>query len=70
MQDRFRRLKALQLPFPSVRSGLEWEAAVPHTSVERRDGAHTGPDGSGRLEQLLGATAKANEYGEHLSLHC
>jgi uncharacterized protein len=69
MQDRFRRLIALQLPFPSVRSGLERQAAVPHIPAEMRDGEHVGPDGSGRLELLLGATAKTNQYGEHLSLH-
>jgi len=67
MQDRFRRLKALQLPSPSVRSGLEWEAATPHIPAELRDRLQ---DGTGRLEQLLGATAKTNRYGEHLSLHC
>jgi uncharacterized protein YprB with RNaseH-like and TPR domain len=70
MQDRFRRLKALQLHSRSVPSGPEWEAAVSHIPAEPNDGVHVGPDGSGRLEQLLGATAKTNRYGEHLSLHC
>jgi hypothetical protein len=70
MQDRFRRLKALQIPSPSVRSGGEGQAAVPYIPAELPDGVHVGPDGSGRLERLLGATAKTNPYGEHLSLHC
>lgn len=42
---------------------------MPHTPAELRDGTR-GPDGSGRLKQLLGATTKTNPYGEHLSLHC
>ncbi len=70
MQDRFRRLKALQFPSPSARSALESEAAVPRTPAELRPREHSGPDGSDRLEQLLGATAKTNPSGEHLSLHC
>ncbi len=70
MQDRFRRLKALQFPSPSVRSGLEWEAAVPHIPAELHNGVQVDPDGSSRLGQLLGATSKTNQHGEHLSLHC
>ncbi len=69
IQDRFRRLKALR-PLPHRQSGLELQAAEPLIQAEPYDRLHVGPDGSDRLEQVLGAAAKTNQYGDHLSLHC
>jgi len=69
-QDRFRRLRALQLPSPSTRSEPEWEAEAPHIPTEPIDKINVSRDGSDGLAQLLGTTAKTNQYGEHLSLHC
>ena len=62
MHDRFARLKALQrAPSPAL---------LPHIHA---DSCHTvGPvqDGVNKLETILGACARTNQYGEHLSVHC
>lgn len=74
MQDRFRRLKALRppsLPTPSpTPSGLQWQPAIPHIHAEPSQVALALPDQPDRLSQILGASAKTNQYGDHLSLHC
>jgi len=74
-QDRFRRLKALRppsLPSPSLPtpSGLQWQPAIPHIHVEPSRVALALPDQPDRLAEILGASAKTNPYGDHLSLHC
>ncbi len=70
IEDRFARLKALQRPSPPPLSGLEWQPALPHIQTEPHHTVPPVPDGSARLERILGASAKTNQYGEHLSLHC
>ena len=70
MQDRFRRLKALRPPSLPTPSGLQWQPAIPHIHAEPLQLARALPDQPDRLAQLLGASAKTNQYGEHLSLHC
>jgi uncharacterized protein YprB with RNaseH-like and TPR domain len=68
MQDRFARLKALRPPSPSNTSEVAWQPALPHIRTQPQT-ARAVPDGSDRLEQILGTSAKANQYGEHLVLH-
>ena len=69
--DRVRGLKALRRSSSmSAPASPEWQR--PLVNDDRKPHAHTGavrnePD---RLGQILGATAKTNQYGEHLSLHC
>src|SRR5260370_16729981 len=74
MQDRFGRLKAFRppsLPPPSpTPSGLQWQPAIPHIHAEPSQVALALPDQPDRLSQILGASAKTNQYGDHLSLHC
>jgi uncharacterized protein YprB with RNaseH-like and TPR domain len=69
--DRVRGLKALRRSCSvSAPASLEWQRSVvndyrePHT---RGAAVRNEPD---RLGQILGATAKINQYGEHLSLDC
>jgi uncharacterized protein YprB with RNaseH-like and TPR domain len=70
IQDRFRRLKAFRPPSLPTPSGLQWQPAIPHIHAEPLQLARALPDQPDRLAQLLGASAKTNQYGEHLSLHC
>lgn len=70
IHDRFARLKALQPPSLPAPSGLRWQSALPHVQTQPHQPVRVVPDGSERLEQILGASAKANQYGEHLALHC
>ena len=70
MHDRFARLKALQPPSLPAPSGLRWQSALPHVQTQPYQTVRVVPDGSERLEQILGASTKANQYGEHLALHC
>jgi uncharacterized protein len=70
IQDRFRRLKALRPPSLSTPSGLQWQPAIPHIHIEPSQVALVLPDQPDRLAQILGASAKTNQYGDHLSLHC
>jgi len=70
MQDRFRRLKALRPPSLPPPSGLQWQPAIPHIHAEPSQVALALPDQPDRLAQILGASAKTNQYGDHLSLHC
>src|ERR1035437_5959705 len=70
MHDRFARLKALQPPSLPAPSGLRWQSALPHVQTQPYQTVRVVPDGSERLEQILGASAKANRYGEHLALDC
>jgi uncharacterized protein YprB with RNaseH-like and TPR domain len=67
--DRFARLKALQRPasLPKVTSELRYVEDPEEMPRARQGGL---PYGSERLAQLLGATVKQNNHGEHLSLHC
>jgi len=69
--DRVRGLKALRRSSSmSAPASPEWQRPLvndyrePHT---RAAAVRNEPD---RLGQILGATAKTNQYGEHLSLHC
>ena len=69
--DRARGLKALRRSSSmSAPASPEWQRPLvndyrePHT---RAAAVRNEPD---RLGQILGATAKTNQYGEHLSLHC
>ncbi len=70
IQDRFARLKALHRPSPPPLSGLVWQPALPRIQTEPHHTVPPVPDGSARLERILGASAKTNQYGDHLSLHC
>jgi uncharacterized protein len=69
--DRVRGLKALRRSSSmSAPASPEWQP--PLVNDDRKSHTHAGavrnePD---RLGQILGATAKTNQYGEHLSLHC
>ena len=69
--DRVRGLKALRrsssmsaLASSELQRPLVNDYREPHT---RAAAVRNEPD---RLGQILGATAKTNQYGEHLSLHC
>src|SRR5580692_780533 len=70
IQDRFRRLKALRPPSLPTPSGLQWQSAIPHIHAEPSQVALALPDQPDRLAQILGASVKTNQYGDHLSLHC
>jgi uncharacterized protein YprB with RNaseH-like and TPR domain len=70
IQDRFRRLKALRPPSLPTPSGLQWQPAIPHIHAEPSHVALVLPDQPDRLAQILGASAKTTQYGDHLSLHC
>jgi uncharacterized protein YprB with RNaseH-like and TPR domain len=70
IQDRFRRLKALRPPSLPTPSGPQWQPAIPHIDAEPSQVALALSDQSDRLAQILGASAKTNQYGDHLSLHC
>ena len=70
IQDRFRRLRALRPPSLPAPSGLQWKLAIPHIHAESSQAALALPDQPDRLAQILGASAKTNQCGEHLSLHC
>ena len=70
IHDRFRRLKALRPPSLPTPSGLPWQSAIPHIHAEPSQVALALPDQPDRLAQILGASAKTNQYGDHLSLHC
>ena len=68
-QDRVRELKALRR---SICATASPELQRPLASDHRESYTPAGAvrNESDRLGQILGATAKANQYGEHLSLHC
>jgi uncharacterized protein YprB with RNaseH-like and TPR domain len=70
IQDRFRRLKALRPPSLPAPSGLQWQPAIPEIHGEPSQVAFALQDQPERLSQILGASAKTNQYGDHLSLHC
>jgi uncharacterized protein len=69
--DRFRGLKALrrsssalpEMPVVESKPSLLNSQSKPHAGRSFRNER-------GRLEQILGATAKTNQHGEYLSLHC
>jgi uncharacterized protein len=66
--DRVRGLKALRRSIsatasPKLQRPLVSDCRESYTSAGVRNE-------SDRLGRILGATAKANQYGEHLSLHC
>jgi len=67
--DRVRELKALRR---SICATASPELQRPLASDHRESYTPAGAvrNESDRLGQILGATAKANQYGEHLSLHC
>ena len=69
--DRVRGLKALRRSsFMSASASPEWQRPLMNDYGEphrRAEAIRNEPD---RLGQILGATAKTNQYGEHLSLHC
>ena len=68
--DRFRRLKALRPPSVPAPSGLQGQPAIPHLHAEPSQVALALSDQPDKLAQILGASTKTNQYGEHLSLHC
>jgi uncharacterized protein YprB with RNaseH-like and TPR domain len=68
--DRFARLKALQPPSTSPKGAKELEYIPDQAQEQRIADSSGGPIGSARLASLLGATARRNDHGEHLSLHC
>ena len=70
IQDRFRQLKALRAPSLPTPSELQWQSAIPPVHAEPSQVALALPDQPDRLAQILGASAKTNQYGDHLSLHC
>ncbi len=70
--DRFRGLKALRRSssappaMPVVRSQL----SLLNSTSEPYPKVRSFRNEPGRLEQILGATAKTNQHGQYLSLHC
>jgi uncharacterized protein len=70
IQDRFRGLKALRPPSLPTPSGLQWQPAIPHIDAEPSQVALALSDQPDSLAQILGASAKTNQCGDHLSLHC
>lgn len=69
MSTRYVSLKALQRPPRSEAEATRWhQTALPDSESSGRVGAIR-PNVE-RLAQALGATIKANEYGEHLSVRC
>jgi uncharacterized protein len=70
--DRFRGLKALRRSYsasPKMPVG-ESQASLLNSESETYQQARSLRSDPDRLEQILGATAKTNQYGEYLSLHC
>jgi uncharacterized protein len=70
--DRFRGLKALWRSYsasPKMPVG-ESQASLLNSESETYQQARSLRSDPDRLEQILGATAKTNQYGEYLSLHC
>jgi uncharacterized protein len=70
--DRFRGLKALPRSSSAPRElpGAESQALLLENLTEMFPRAQSFRNELGRLEQILGATAKTNQHGEYLSLHC
>jgi uncharacterized protein YprB with RNaseH-like and TPR domain len=70
--DRFRGLKALRRSSsaPPAMAGVESQPSLLNSPSETYPGARSFRNEPGRLEQILGATAKTNQHGEYLSLHC
>lgn len=72
INDRFRGLKAL-LRSPSAPPEMpmvESQPSLLNGQSEPFASSRTARNEPDRLEQILGATAKANQHGEYLSLHC
>jgi uncharacterized protein len=70
--DRFRGLRALRRPSsarPEMPVGNS-QSALLNGANETYPRARSFRNEPGRLEQILGATTKSNQYGEYLSLHC
>jgi uncharacterized protein len=63
-------LKALQLPSTSPKVVNDFEDVEDRVQPACSDPVAGVPIGAERLATLLGATAKRNSHGEHLSLHC
>jgi uncharacterized protein YprB with RNaseH-like and TPR domain len=70
--DRFRGLKALRRPSSALREMPvgDSQPALLNGLSETYPKVRSFQNGPGRLEQILGATAKTNQHGEYLSLHC
>ena len=68
--DRFARLKALQRPSMLPLPRRESEPDERQFEEESLSSAPEAAVGWRRLALILGATAKRNGHGEHLSLHC
>jgi uncharacterized protein YprB with RNaseH-like and TPR domain len=70
--NRFRGLKALRRSSSAPRElpGAESQALLLENLTEMFPRAQSFRNEPGRLEQILGATAKTNQHGEYLSLHC
>jgi uncharacterized protein YprB with RNaseH-like and TPR domain len=70
--DRFRELKALRRSSSAIRETPlgDSQPALPNGLSETYPEVRSCRNEPGRLEQILGATAKTNQHGEYLSLHC
>jgi uncharacterized protein YprB with RNaseH-like and TPR domain len=71
LYDRFRGLKALRRSSPvSTATAAEWQPSLLSNPNELCSGLEAVPSEPDGLQQILGATAKTNPYGEYLSLRC
>jgi len=70
--DRFRGLKALRRSSstPPAMAVVESQPSLLNSLSEPYPRQRSFRNESDRLEQILGATAKTNQHGEYLSLHC
>ena len=70
--DRFRGLKALRRSYsaPPAMPVAKPQASLLDGPSEPYASLRTARNEALRLEQILGATAKKNQHGEYLSLHC
>ena len=70
IRDQFRGLKALRRASSLALPSLEWQPGLSRIQSDARQTVLPVQQEWDRLEQVLGASPKANQYGEHLSLHC
>src|SRR3989441_5317143 len=69
--DRVRALKALRRPSSACsETAHEWQASLVDPEGDSHSRTRTIRNESDRLAQILGATAKTNQYGGYLSVRC
>src|SRR2546430_7947870 len=69
--DRVRALKALRRPSSACSEGAdEWHASLVNPEGDSHSRTQTIRNESDRLAQILGGTAKTNQHGDYLSVHC